>query len=55
MSEYTKCNYCTLEDIKRRNPGKKITLENDGGWINVLIDGKDGGHSFMGLSDHCVC
>lgn len=52
----TQCNYCTLKDIKKRNPGKKVTLEEDGhGWLRVMIDGKDGGHYFMAITDHCVC
>jgi hypothetical protein len=55
MSSMTQCNYCTLQEIKRRNPGKKIELVNDNGWQRVMIDGKDGGHSFMEVSDHCVC
>jgi hypothetical protein len=55
MSSMTQCNYCTLQELKRTNKGKKITLEKDNGWLRVMIDGKDGGHLFKELSDHCVC
>ncbi len=56
MSELTPCNYCTLNDIKRRNKGKKVTTRREpDGWIRVLIDGEDAGHLFMALGDHCEC
>jgi hypothetical protein len=56
MSELTSCNFCTLQDIKRRNKGKKVTTQRDeDGWIRVFVDGKPTGTSFMALTDHCVC
>jgi len=56
MSELTSCNFCTLQVIKRRNKGKKVTTQRDeDGWIRVFVDGKPTGTSFMALTDHCVC
>jgi hypothetical protein len=51
----SQCNYCTLREIKRENKGKQVTLVPDNGWLRVMIDGKDGGHLFMAITEHCVC
>jgi hypothetical protein len=56
MSELTPCNYCSLQGIKNRNKGKKVTLERDEyGWLAVHVDGEKAGMSFMEITDHCVC
>lgn len=56
MSELTRCNYCTLQAIKARNPHAEVTLSaNEYGWLDVLIDGRSGGHSFMAITEECVC
>ncbi len=59
MSDATQCNYCTLEAIKKRmkHENKKVTIKRNksNGWIDVFVDGKRHGVSFMKLTDHCVC
>lgn len=59
MSWRTKCNYCVLEQIKRNNPGKEVTVVKAGEYeyvdLQVLIDGQPAGVWFAELSDHCVC
>ena len=59
MSERTQCNYCTFEAIKKRmkQKGKKVTVRKNkaNGWVDVFVDDKPYGTSFMELTDHCVC
>lgn len=58
MSERTKCNYCTLEAIKRANPGKEVTVVRVNFslvGLEVFVDGKPTGIWFQDVSDHCVC
>lgn len=56
MSELTRCNYCTLQDVRRRNPGKRVSTRRDEhGWLRVLIDGEPAGISFLELTTRCVC
>ena len=57
MSERTRCNYCTLEAIKKNEQGKKVEIKRDNtnGWLRVFVDDKPYGVSFMKLTDHCVC
>lgn len=59
MSWRTKCNYCVLEEIKRENPGKEVTVIKQGEHpicdLQVFVDGKGIGIWFAELSDHCVC
>jgi len=58
MSELTKCNYCVLEAIKRRNPGREVVVircNNDICGLQVFVDGRGIGVWFAKLSDHCVC
>jgi hypothetical protein len=58
MSELTKCNYCTLEAIKRSYPGREVTvirITNGICGLQVFIDGRGIGVWFDELSDHCVC
>ncbi len=59
MSDLTQCNYCTFEAIKKRmkQKGKKVTVRKNiaNSWIDVFVDDKYYGTSFMKLTDHCVC
>ena len=62
MSELTSCNYCTLQDMRRRvrKEGAKIVTRDDDGWIKTYkVDRNkketDAGHSFMALTSYCVC
>jgi hypothetical protein len=55
MSSLTRCNHCTLLDIKRRNPDKAVNLRAEDGWIQVYVDGVRYGASFLEVSDYCVC
>ena len=56
MSELTRCNRCTLEAVKRRERGKRVTTKRDEhGWLRVHVDGEPIGISFLELTDHCVC
>jgi len=61
MSELTRCNHCTLEAIRARNPQAEVVLrpvpagEPLEGWLEVLVDGVPSGHHFMALTDRCVC
>jgi len=56
MSTLTRCNFCTLAAIRERNPHAEITLvRNEHGWLDVVIDGVPGGHSFLEISRWCVC
>lgn len=65
MSELTRCNYCTLKDIKRKakKEGKKVIVKRGkhnfedsfmGPGIDVFIDDKKTAW-FMELTNHCVC
>lgn len=56
MSELTRCNYCTLQEVRRRHPDAVVTTKPDEyGWLQVWIDDKPGGQHFLALTDHCVC
>jgi hypothetical protein len=59
MSSRTKCNFCTLEDIKKAYPGKEVVVLRVGDQkicnLQVFVDGKGIGVWFQELSDHCVC
>jgi hypothetical protein len=55
MSELTRCNYCSLEDIKRRHPGAEVTTRVEERWLRVFIDGEATERWFLELTDHCVC
>ena len=59
MSELTKCNYCTLQWVKKRNPGKEVKVVKAGKYkycdLQVYVDGQPLGIWFAELSDHCVC
>lgn len=63
MSELTRCNYCTLEDIKRRakKDGEVVTTRPaKGGGVEVAThkpgeEPKEFGVWFMVLPDHCCC
>ena len=55
MSDLTTCNWCRLQDNKRRNKGKKVKIKNEDGWFRVYIDGKKYGSLFMSIGDHCEC
>lgn len=52
MSELTSCNYCTLNDIRRRakRDGKKVEVHTN----VVYVDGKRVAW-FMELTDYCCC
>lgn len=50
-----RCNYCELEAIKRRSPGKTVTTEIDDGWTRVLVDGERLGVWFLELPAQCAC
>jgi hypothetical protein len=59
MSELTRCNYCTLNNIKARYgvSNVEIRLSQSGdlrGWTEVYVRGKRVA-SFMAVTDHCVC
>ena len=58
MSELTLCNYCTLEDIKRRH-GKVELRRTADRWVDVLVqDGDDDWKvvaSFAALPEGCAC
>jgi hypothetical protein len=60
MSDLTRCNYCTLEAVKRRpeNKGHKVTVaqtRDSEGWLVVHVDGVPIGISFLALTAHCAC
>lgn len=63
MSELTRCNYCTLRDIKRNAKihGEVVTVRPaKGGGIEVATHKPDEDPDsfsvwFMELTDHCVC
>lgn len=60
MSEFTRCNFCTLQELRLRNKGKNVSVrrlkEGDmHGWLGVFIDGKEAGYWFKELGDHCEC
>ncbi len=67
MSELTKCNYCTVEEIKRRakREGKILKFKSDPfhTWGNgkkaYLEDPKTKLREHLGwfaeITDHCVC
>lgn len=66
MSELTQCNYCDLEEMKRRYKGQKLHKVRKGGWIDIYfvpkgdtLDKNKGTKqwhgSMMEISDHCVC
>lgn len=59
MSELTTCNYCTLQDIKRRadERGATVSLSKDEyGWTVVQCSDKSKPSAWlMKLTDHCVC
>lgn len=60
MSELTRCNYCTLEQVRRDNPGAKVTVDQPvdpkmEDFKQVFIDGKPQGIWFNKVSAGCVC
>lgn len=63
MSDLTQCNYCVLQEIKRRNKGKKVTVKrkifttngHPDPWIIVYVDGVDSGTMLKELGTQCEC
>jgi hypothetical protein len=55
MSSLTRCNYCVLEGIKRRNPGKLVETRPDDGWLRVYVDGEPQDVLLLELTGRCVC
>lgn len=59
MSELTKCNYCTLQDMRERaeRRGVYVILKLDKeGWTTARYsDQERPSHHFLELTDRCVC
>lgn len=62
MSERTRCNYCTLEFMKRRAKTRhaEVILESGKdemrGWMSARYSDEDKPSAyFMVLTTHCVC
>jgi hypothetical protein len=63
MSELTRCNFCTLMDMRRRAQVRRtrvvMRLEPSGpmrGWTSARYANEDKPqHYFLELTDHCVC
>lgn len=57
MSELTRCNRCTLNDIYRRHPDAQIELrrnKDEMGWWGVYVD-EQRVASFLELTPKCAC
>ncbi len=54
MSELTSCNFCNVQDLKRRY-GKDLKLQKSrDGWIDATVKGKFKA-SFMKVTKECAC
>jgi hypothetical protein len=54
MSNLTKCNYCSYEQILRNAKEKTVELKPEDGGISIYIDGKFASW-YMELPDHYCC
>jgi hypothetical protein len=62
MSERTRCNFCTLQDIKRREEkdGAQVIIRGNQGMLQPVVVYPDNsekkiGAWFMELTDYCCC
>jgi hypothetical protein len=58
MSELTRCNYCTLLQMRKRAKARGVTviLDRDAGWITARYsDKKKPSTMFLTLTKYCVC
>ena len=58
MSELTRCNYCSLQDMKRRAEKRGVTviLGRDRGWVTAKYSNEDkASHHYLELTESCAC
>lgn len=55
MSELTRCNRCSYDDLVRRYGTERVELRNGkDGWVEAWVDGVRKA-SYMELTDRCAC